>query len=337
MSKLAYQYYTADPKKYYRHLKNLHLTTKTGIELNEEFSPLVKNPNKAKYWHPQTLVSWGFGYEILLSPLQLLMVYNAVANNGKLMKPYLINEIRNYGTVVKRNQPEVLNNAIAGEQTIRQLQECLAAVCTEGTGRKPFENALYKAAGKTGTAKVNDGKFKYRDGVYQSAFAGYFPADKPKYSIIVVVKNKPRAANYYGGTVAAPVFREIADHLYKYIIELQPPLQLAPRIDSMMYTFGGFKTEVKQLANQFQFTWQDPFPGNWRVASLRNNQVQVQPVQAGSSVIPDVKGMGLKDALYVLETAGLQVQVQGKGKVTQQSLVAGTPVSKEQPIILFLN
>ncbi len=337
MSKLAYQYYTTDPKRYYRHLKNLHLTTKTGIELNEEFSPLVKNPNKAKYWHPQTLVSWGFGYEILLSPLQLLMVYNAVANNGKLMKPYLINEIRNYGTVVKRNQPEVLNNAIAGEQTIRQLQECLAAVCTEGTGRKPFENALYKAAGKTGTAKVNDGKFKYRDGVYQSAFAGYFPADKPKYSIIVVVKNRPRAANYYGGTVAAPVFREIADHLYKYIIELQPPLQLAPRIDSMMYTFGGFKTEVKQLANQFQFAWQDPFPGNWRTASLRNNQVQVQPVLAGSSVIPDVKGMGLKDALYVLETAGLRVQVQGKGKVTQQSLVAGTPVSKEQPIILYLN
>ncbi len=337
MSKLAYQYYTTDPKRYYRHLKNLHLTTKTGIELNEEFSPLVKNPNKAKYWHPQTLVSWGFGYEILLSPLQLLMVYNAVANNGKLMKPYLINEIRNYGTVVKRNQPEVLNNAIAGEQTIRQLQECLAAVCTEGTGRKPFENALYKAAGKTGTAKVNDGKFKYRDGVYQSAFAGYFPADKPRYSIIVVVKNRPRAANYYGGTVAAPVFREIADHLYKYIIELQPPLQLAPRIDSMMYTFGGFKTEVKQLANQFQFAWQDPFPGNWRTASLRNNQVQVQPVLAGSSVIPDVKGMGLKDALYVLETAGLRVQVQGKGKVTQQSLVAGTPVSKEQPIILYLN
>ena len=337
MSKLAYQYYTTDPKRYYRHLKNLHLTTKTGIELNEEFSPLVKNPNKAKYWHPQTLVSWGFGYEILLSPLQLLMVYNAVANNGKLMKPYLINEIRNYGTVVKRNQPEVLNNAIAGEQTIRQLQECLAAVCTEGTGRKPFENALYKAAGKTGTAKVNDGKFKYRDGVYQSAFAGYFPADKPRYSIIVVVKNRPRAANYYGGTVAAPVFREIADHLYKYIIELQPPLQLAPRIDSMMYTFGGFKTEVKQLANQFQFTWQDPFPGNWRMAALRNNQVQVQPVLAGSSVIPDVKGMGLKDALYVLETAGLRVQVQGKGKVTQQSLVAGTPVSKEQPIILYLN
>lgn len=337
MSKLAYQYYTTDPKKYYRHLKNLHLTTKTGIELNEEFSPLVKNPNKAKYWHPQTLVSWGFGYEILLSPLQLLMVYNAVANNGKLMKPYLINEIRNYGTVVKRSQPEVLNNAIAGEQTIRQLQECLAAVCTEGTGRKPFENALYKAAGKTGTAKVNDGKFKYRDGVYQSAFAGYFPADKPKYSIIVVVKNRPRAANYYGGTVAAPVFREIADHLYKYIIEQQPPLQLTPRIDSMMYTFGGFKTEVKQLANQFQFAWQDPFPGNWRMASLRNNQVQVQPVLAGSTVIPDVKGMGLKDALYVLETAGLQVQVQGKGKVTQQSLVAGTPFSKEQPIILYLN
>jgi len=337
MSKLAYQYYTPDPKKYYRHLKNLHLTSKTGIELNEEFSPLVKNPNKAKYWHPQTLVSWGFGYEILLSPLQLLMVYNAVANNGKLMKPYLVNEIRNYGAVVKKNQPEVLNNAIAGEQTIRQLQECLAAVCTEGTAKKQFETALYKAAGKTGTAKVNDGKFKYRDRVYQSAFAGYFPAEKPRYSMIVVIKNKPGAVNYYGGSVAAPVFREIADHLYKYIIEQQAPLQLSPLPDSMMYTFGGFKTEVKQLAQQLQFGWQDPFSGNWRMAALRNNQLQVQPYQAASSVIPDVRGMGLKDALYVLETAGMRVQIQGKGKVTQQSITAGTPVSKDQPIILYLN
>jgi cell division protein FtsI (penicillin-binding protein 3) len=215
MSKLAYQYYTNDPKKYYRHLKNLHLTSKTGIELNEEFKPLVKNPNTAKYWHPQTLASWGFGYEIMLSPLQLLMVYNAVANNGKMMKPYLLNEVRSYGTVVQKNEPTVLNEQIGSASTIRQLQECLKEVCISGTGKLIFANSPYKVAGKTGTAKVNDGKFKYGDGVYQSAFAGYFPADHPKYSIIVVVKNKPHAANYYGGSVAAPVFREIADHLFK--------------------------------------------------------------------------------------------------------------------------
>ena len=335
MSKLAYQYYTNDPKKYYKHLKNLHLTSKTGIELNEEFKPLVKNPNTAKYWHPQTLASWGFGYEIMLSPLQLLMVYNAVANNGKMMKPYLLNEVRSYGTVVQKNEPTVLNEQIGSASTIRQLQECLKEVCISGTGKLIFANSPYKVAGKTGTAKVNDGKFKYGDGVYQSAFAGYFPADNPKYSIIVVVKNKPHAANYYGGSVAAPVFREIADHLYKYSLE-QQPFQISVQ-DSMLYTFGGMKKEIQSISNVFQFGYNDAFTGNWRTVALKNKTVQPQVYNTSSSVIPDLRGMGLKDALYVLENNGLSVQINGKGKVVGQSITAGSPVNKGQSIILYLN
>ncbi len=337
MSKLAYQYYTSDPKKYYKHFTNLHLTTKTGIELNEEFKPSIKNPNKAKYWHPQTLASWGFGYELMLSPLQLLMVYNAVANNGKMMKPYLLNEIKSYGTVIKTNEPVVLNEAIASESTIKQLQECLAAVCTEGTGKKQFETAVYKAAGKTGTAKVNDGKYKYSDGVYQSAFAGYFPAEAPKYSIIVVIKNKPHAANYYGGSVAAPVFREIADHLYKYSQEQQQPYQLQPLVDSMLYTFAGMKKEIQSISAQFGFSYTDQLVGNWRISFLKNKTMQSQVFNTAGAVMPDVKGMGLKDALYVLETAGMKVQVNGKGRINNQSVAAGLPVAKGQQIILSLN
>ncbi|HMO31855.1 MAG TPA: penicillin-binding protein [Lacibacter sp.] len=336
MSKLAYQYYTQDPKKYYRHLSRLRLTRKTGIELNEEFTPIIKNPNKAKYWHPQTLVSWGFGYELLVSPLQLLMVYNAVANNGKLMKPYLVHEVRSYGNVIQRNEPEVLEEAIAGTSTIRQLQECLAAVCTEGTARRPFETALYRAAGKTGTAKVNDGTYKYRDGVYQSAFAGYFPADRPRYSIIVIIKNKPRAANYYGGTVSAPVFREIADHLYKYVTDQQPPLRFT-RPDTLSYTLGGSKQELQHLARHFGFGYSDPFPGSWRMATLQQQTLRPQALPAPATQVPDVRGMGLKDALYLLEQNGLAVQVQGKGKVVNQSVAAGAPVAQGQPIVLYLN
>jgi cell division protein FtsI (penicillin-binding protein 3) len=296
----------------------------------------VKNPNTAKYWHPQTLASWGFGYEIMLSPLQLLMVYNAVANNGKMMKPYLLNEIRSYGTVIRKNEQVVLNEAIASESTIKQLQECLAAVCTEGTAKKQFETAPYKAAGKTGTAKVNDGKYKYRDGVYQSAFAGYFPAEAPKYSIIVVVKNKPHAANYYGGSVAAPVFREIADHLYKYSPE-QQPYQLPAIADSMLYTFSGSKKEMKIISTQFGFSYADQLAGIWRRSFLKNNNVQPLAMQTKGELMPDVKGMGLKDALYVLETAGMKVQVSGKGKINNQSVAAGTPVAKGQEIVLYLN
>ncbi|MBX9783262.1 MAG: transpeptidase family protein [Chitinophagaceae bacterium] len=336
MSKLAYQYYTNDPRKYYKHLKDLHLTSRTGIELNEEFKPLVKNPNTARYWHPQTLASWGFGYEIMLSPLQLLMVYNAVANNGKMMKPYLLNEIRSYGTVIQKNEPVALNKKIGKPETIQQLKECLREVCISGTGKNVFANSPYTVAGKTGTAKVNDGKYKYSDGVYQSAFAGYFPAENPKYSIIVVVKNKPHAANYYGGSVAAPVFREIADHLYKYSIEQQQPLQL-PVYDSMLYTFGGMKKEIQSISNTFQFGYNDAFAGNWRTIALKNKTAQPQVFNTSSTTVPDLKGMGLKDALYVLETNGLSVQINGKGKVVSQSITAGSPVSKGQSIILYLN
>jgi cell division protein FtsI (penicillin-binding protein 3) len=337
MSKLAYQYYTADPRKYYKHFSNLHLTGKTGIELNEEFNPLIKNPNKAKYWHPQTLASWGFGYELMVSPLQMLMVYNAVANNGKMMKPYLLNEIRNFGTVVRKNEPVVLNEEIASESTIKQLQEVLAAVCTEGTAKKQFETAPYRASGKTGTAKVNDGTYKYRDGVYQSAFAGYFPSDAPKYSIIVVVKNRPRAANYYGGTVAAPVFREIADHLYKYSQEQQPFTMVKPYNDTMRYSLRGMKEEVKTIYTQFGFSYADQLAGNWRISYLKNRTVESQAVPVSDERMPDVKGMGLKDALYVLESAGMKVEVTGTGRINQQSIAAGSPVAKGQKITIYLN
>jgi len=337
MSKLAYQYYTNDPKKYYKHFKDLHLTGKTGIELNEEFKPLIKDPNKAKYWHPQTLASWGFGYELMLSPMQLLMVYNAVGNNGKMMKPYLLNEIRSYGTLIKKNEPVVLNEQICSKETLRQLQECLAAVCTDGTGKGAFATAVYKASGKTGTAKVNDGKYKYSDGVYQSAFAGYFPVEAPKYSIIVVIKNKPHAANYYGASVAAPVFREIADHLYKYSQEQQQPFQLPAITDSMLYSFSGMKKEVQAISTQFGFSYSDQLVGNWRISFLKNKSMQSQVFNTPGTVMPDVKGMGLKDALYVLETAGMKVQVNGRGKINNQSVAAGSPVAKGQQITLSLN
>jgi cell division protein FtsI (penicillin-binding protein 3) len=263
-------------------------------------------------------------------------VYNAVANNGKMMKPYLLNEIRSYGAVVQKNEPTVLNEQIGSTATVQQLQECLKEVCITGTGKNVFANSPYKVAGKTGTAKVNDGKFKYSDGVYQSAFAGYFPADNPKYSIIVVVKNKPHAANYYGGTVSAPVFREIADHLYKYTMNQPTPIQIT-FADSMLYTFCGMKKEIQSISNTFQFGYNDAFNGNWRTIALKNKTAQPQVFNTSSSTIPDLKGMGLKDALYVLETNGLSVQVNGKGKVVGQSITAGSPVSKGQSIILYLN
>lgn len=338
MSKLAYQYYVKNPQQYYRHFEKLGLTKRIGVDLNEEFRPTVKNPSNKKTWHYQTLVSMGFGYDIMLSPLQLLSVYNAVANNGKMMKPYLVSRIERSGQVLRTVEPQVINEKICSEETLRQLKECMEAVVTEGTGKPVFQGAAYKVAGKTGTAKVNDGRFKYTDGVYQAAFTGYFPADNPKYSCIVVIKNKPHAANYYGGAVAGTVFREISDKLY--VLNLQQPNNLAlQNRDSSRYSFVGLNNDVQSISSPFKIPFNNSGNSVWMnvVNDSADNRVwRMNAITDAASVVPDVKGYGLKDAINMLENKGLKVIIKGRGKVIAQSILPGTTINKGQAIIIQL-
>jgi cell division protein FtsI (penicillin-binding protein 3) len=215
MAKMVWTNYSKDPMQYISRLRKLRMNQLSGIDLVGETSPIVKTP-KSKTWSATSLPWMSFGYEVLVSPLQTLMLYNAVANEGKMMKPYLVNEIRQGGITLKKNEPEILDGAICSERTLNQLKEALAGVCAEegGTGYKLFIGSPYQVAGKTGTALVANGKRGYADHIYQSSFAGYFPANDPKYSIIVVIKNKPFAKQFYGASVAGPVFKEIADKLF---------------------------------------------------------------------------------------------------------------------------
>jgi cell division protein FtsI (penicillin-binding protein 3) len=316
----------------------LGLTKKIGIDLKEEFRPTVKNPANKKTWHYQTLVSMGFGYDIMLSPVQLLSVYNAVANNGKMMKPYLVSRIEKDGMVLKTIEPQVINEKICSDETLRQLKECLEEVVISGTGQPVFKGVPYKVAGKTGTAKVNDGRFKYTDGVYQAAFTGYFPADNPKYSCIVVIKNKPHAANYYGGAVAGTVFREISDKLY--VLNLQQPNSLAvQKRDSSLYRFVGLNKDVANVTTGFHLPFSNAGNALWlnvQNDSADNRIWKTNALTESSRVVPDVKGFGLKDAINMLENKGLKVMVKGRGKVVAQSILPGTPINKGQQIIIQL-
>ncbi len=221
MAKMIWNNYSKNPMKYINHLRKLRMNELSGIDLIGETSPIIKTP-KSKTWSATTLPWMSFGYEVLVSPLQTLMLYNAVANDGKMMKPYLVSEIKQGGMTVKKIQPQVLEEKICSDNTLRQLKEALNGVCGEegGTGYKLFKNSLYPVAGKTGTALVANGNRGYADRIYQSSFAGYFPANDPKYSVIVVIKNKPFAKQFYGGTVAGPVFKEIADKLFALQAEL---------------------------------------------------------------------------------------------------------------------
>ncbi len=336
MAKLAYNYYAKDPAEFTKHYEALRLTGRTGVDLKEEFRPLVKTPSR-KDWHLQTLPSMGFGYEVMLSPLQILMVYNAVANEGRLMKPYLVNRIEKDGNLLHRFEPEVLNESICSPETLRQLKECLNAVCSAGTARSVFKDAVYHAAGKTGTTKVNDGKFRYADGAYQSSFAGYFPAEDPKYSCIVVIKNKPHVARYFGGAVAAPVFREIADKLYAESADRQQWF-VANAIGSNSYRWSGQVSEIKNVLDAMKVEYKDSVAsGKWAVVDSNTDMPVLKELPAGKQAVPDVKGMGLKDALLLLENMNMKVTVKGKGKVISQSLQAGMAVSGRETIALELN
>lgn len=337
MAKLAYNYYSKKPEQFIKHYEALNLTKRTGIDLKEEFSPIVKSPKRSN-WHMQTLPSMGFGYEVMLSPMQLLMVYNAVANNGKLMKPYLVNRVEKDGMILHQFSPQVLNNKICSQETLQQLQECLSAVCSTGTGKSAFKGALYHTAGKTGTTKVNDGKFKYADGAYQSSFAGYFPAENPVYSCIVVIKNKPHAAKYFGGAVAAPVFREIADKLYAGTADMTELYTTNSESGNNKYRWSGNSAALKKVMESMNLPYADSAAyEKWGVLTHDTNQPVIKDLVINKQTIPDVKGMGLKDALYLLENMNLKVTVKGKGKVTSQSVDAGLALNKGQTIALELN
>jgi cell division protein FtsI (penicillin-binding protein 3) len=339
MAKLAMTYYAKNPNQFISHLKKLRFNQSTGIDLLGETSPVIKTP-KSKTWSATSLPWMSFGYEVLVSPLQTLMMYNAVANNGKLMKPYLVNAVQENGLTIQENQPEVLEEAICNEKTLKYLRECLEGVCTEGTGAELFQGAAYKAAGKTGTALMANGRRGYSDHIYQSSFAGYFPANNPQYSCIVVIRNKPFAPVYYGAKVAGPVFKEIADKLYALTADRDKNIQqITIKKDSSNYTYAGATEDMKGVMKKLKMKYVDSARDEeeWSRLYAVNYQPVLNTQPVPQAAMPDIRGMGLKDVLYLLENKHLKVIVRGKGKVSVQSIEPGVPVTKHQTVIIELN
>lgn len=333
-SKLVNQYYQDKPKAFIRHLQDLHLHQRTGIDLAGERQPLIKT-TASKSWNKTTSLPWiAYGYESLITPLHTCMVYNAVANNGKLMKPYLVSAIKEYGKVVQEIRPTVLNKAIAKPETIHQLQAVLHEVVETGTG-KGIKSEYYLAGGKTGTAQVADKGIRYSDGVRQGSFVGYFPWDRPRYTICVLVRSTPGGV-YYGAVVGAPVFKAIADKLYAlHIGGWAPPIETIG--EEAAIELRSFSDNLSDMAPYL----------NWNVATPQNNVLaslirsgrgaaKLVPAKLERHTIPDLRGMGLKDVLNLLEPMGLQVRAAGVGKVLSQSLPPGEKIKEGQFIHLSL-
>ena len=343
-AKMADEYYHNQPMRFYNHLHDLRLDTATGIDIVGAAFPYIKKPG-SKYWGKTTLPFMAHGYEELVTPLQLLMVYNAVANNGKMMQPYLVNSINEMGIEIKSFKPKVLVDKICNDETLGKVKSCLMAVVQNehGTGHA-LETNVYNFAGKTGTAVTAMDNRGYNKGnkIYQSAFIGYFPADNPKYSIAVVIQNSNESKLAYGGVVSGPVFREVADKIYAEKIGNEPLNQLQNGTDSSVLKFYGLKTDLDKILNTFSYSSADSSTtGSWRSTVLSNGYAQSNSVYnsmaTSQNKVPDVTGLGLKDAVYLLENMGLKVEAKGRGKVVYQSLAQNTDFHKGQSINLQLN
>ena len=339
MAKIAMAHYSGNVNEYFKHLTKLRLDSTSGLDLVGERQPRLVKPG-SRLWGPTTLPWMAFGYNIEITPLQTLNLYNSIANNGIMMRPYLVNSIQEEGKIIKSISPKVYNAQLCKPSTIRDLRIALEGVCINGTGKTLFKNSLYKVAGKTGTAKVANGNKGYGEGIFQSSFAGYFPADNPQYTIVVIIKNKPHAANFYGASVAGPVFKEIADRLYSTYI--QNKLDIAPVFavkDSSLFNYSVSKISLQTIAKQLSIPYQDSSlaSNNWIQLQGKGKNLKAAPQMISDTTMPNMTGMKLQDALWLCEKKGLLVKCVGKGKVVKQSIAQGEFIIKGQQIQIDLN
>lgn len=338
MSKLAFKAFGQKPESIKEYFHRFHFDARSPIDLSNVPKPTMASLSTEHGESGLGNMLWmSFGYGIQVSPLHTLALYNAVANNGKMMKPYLVNSIRTNGIVTQLFKPEVLEERICKPEVIRHAKEAMEMVVTEGTGRKAFKDMPFQVAGKTGTAHVSDGPIKYAHGVYQATFVGYFPADKPQFTCIVVIRTKPHAGSHFGGTLAAPVFREIATKLHAMYVDRKDPSLFATSKDTSAFYYAGYADDIRTVYNTMQVKYEDQAGQNkWVNVHASNNQPALINTTVRTQVMPNVRGMGLKDALFLLENMGLKVTVKGRGKIANQSIAPGTALVKGISVVLEL-
>lgn len=314
------------------HLYAWKLNEKMGLQIPGEAQPVVKNPKNKSWNKNMTLPQMAYGYEMQLTPLKMLSFYNAVANNGKYVSPVFVREIKRMGNTIERFQTRVINPQISNPPTIKLMQEMLRGVVTEGTG-KTLNNPLYQIAGKTGTAQVADGRAGYKaKKQYQASFCGYFPADHPKYSLIVVI-NDPKGS-YYAAEVAGPPFKEIADKVYSSDLDMNTsaPIRFVGNTQPPKVKIGNDKA-TKQVYDKLGIK---PLYASTAPVSDTSSGIASDDVKYKKGTVPSVTGMGLSDALYVLGNAGYKVNVHGSGVVARQSVTGGSTIPKGSKIQIEL-
>lgn len=332
-SKIVYSAYEMEAQKFVDRLRSFGLGDTLGLDIAGEAVPVLKNRGEDG-WSGITLAQMAIGYEVEITPLQTLAFYNAVANNGEFVKPQFVKEIRHGGKVVKEFEKDVLIEKVCSESTLKKLKICLEGVVERGTGRK-LQSANFKSAGKTGTARIVNSNRGYGDD-YQASFAGYFPADNPKYSCIVVIAGPTQ--QIYGADVAGTVFAAIANKVYSTSLEYQEDWNLKNLAINDVPNVKSGDAQLTQLALTKTKTRFVDNGSNQEVVRVvdAGEKVNLKPIEISENKVPNVVGMAVNDAVFVLENKGLIVQVEGSGVVTTQSQPAGKNIQQGTIIKLVL-
>jgi len=301
----VYENYKDNPQEFVDHLNDFGLNKRLGISLKGEGRPMIPQPGDAS-WSKLALPWMAFGYNVSMTPLQTLTFYNAIANNGEMVKPLFVQEIKEWDRTIKKFDKEVINPKICSQETIKKVKAVLENVVKKGTGSKLYSKD-FSMAGKTGTAQMNYGGGKGEGMFYSSSFAGYFPADNPQYSCIVIIHKPSTSKGYYGADVSGPVFKRIAQKIFTDV----PSTNQVKKLESKI-------AKQEQLYAQYYAREQ-------------------KSKETNSNVVPNIVGMSGMDAVALLGNMGFKVQVIGAGKVKKQSLTPGTAFKKQQTITLELS
>ncbi len=333
-AKLISHHFAAKPQRFIDYLNDMGLSQPLGFQMVGEGKPYIKTPADSS-WSGTTLPWMSHGYELKMTPLQTLTLYNAVANDGKMVQPLIVKSVRKANKVTDTFNGKVLNDRICSKETLSKIRTMLEGVVARGTA-KNIHDSTYPIAGKTGTAKkVKNGKYTNQ---YYTSFAGYFPANNPKYSCIVVIDN-PKGYQIYGSDVAAPVFKEVADKIAALETDLHEELPASREQFAGIFPVirSGYMPDLQTVCDELGIA-NDGTQGaqTWVTTKIDGESVLWVPNNTTANKVPNVKGMTLRDALFVLENLGLTVRTDGRGRVKGQSLSPGTRFSKNTKIKLTL-
>lgn len=339
VSKIIDRFYRGREQEFINRLYRMKLNEKSGVEIRGEGTPDIKYPGD-NLWSGISLPMMSIGYEVRMTPLQILTFYNAIANNGKMVRPKFVTALKYHGEPIERFPTQVINPSVCSPGTVKSARKMLEGVVESGTAMN-LRNANYRIAGKTGTAQIANEKYGYKMNSlvsHQASFVGYFPADNPRYSCIVVV-NSPSNNVYYGNLVAGPIFREIADKVYATSLDMHEPFKVKMSIShDPPYSKSGNVKDLNRVFREFGIPYKhDSRESEWVSTVRRDSFVELNERKILDKLVPNVVDMALSDALYLLENSGLQVEVSGRGKVNAQSLRPGTLASRGQKVVLEMS